>query len=335
MGRAVRADEANENLPISQTIGRARNHLPIRPNIACTVLHLPQGQMEDRTMHDTIQRIRAAHSQRCFAMEQRKRANLSLLSFLRLQLGWRKDLPKAERDVIANRAKAIASGDDGDHAYAQIVHAGKATREPWDKIEAQSTREMKRLAKRLPVWAEFGQTVNGFGELGLAIIVGEAGNLSNYPDKGKLWKRLGLALVDGVRQGGLTKSAPAAEWIKHGYSAQRRSRIWTLGDALKKCAGPYRDVYLARKAYERERAEAEGLTVCESAKIPAKRKDEFMSLGHIDRRGQRYMEKRLIRDLWNVWRACEKVGQMGCADEARGPLSTSSQHHDHAEQVAA
>lgn len=286
-------------------------------------------------MHDTIQRIRAAHSQRCFAMEQRKRVNLSLLSFLRPQLGWRKDLPKAERDAIANRAKAIAGGDDGDHAFAQIVRASAASREHWDEIEAQQTREMKRLAKTLSVWSEFGQAVNGFGELGLAIIVGEAGDLSNYPDKGKLWKRLGLALVDGVRQGGLTKSAPAAEWIKHGYSAQRRSRIWTLGDALKKKSGEYRDVYLARKVYERERAEAEGLTVCESAKIPAKRRNEFMSLGHIDRRAQRYMEKRLIRDLWNAWRACEGVSRASGADKAGSRLPTSSHHHDHAEQVAA
>lgn len=57
------------------------------------------------------------------------------------------------------------------------------------------------------------------------------------------------------------------------------------------------------------------MTVIEAAKIPKARTDEFMSLGHIDRRAQRYMEKRLLRDLWRAWRNGE-TGNGDIANEA-------------------
>jgi len=112
---------------------------------------------------------------------------------------------------------------------------------------------------------------------------------------------MGVAVLDGTRQGGLAKTAPKEAWIAHGYNRQRRSRMWNIGDALIKNGVLYRKVYLARKEYERKRAEANGLTVAPSAKIPKGRAAEFMSDGHIHRRAQRYMEKRLLRDLWQAW----------------------------------
>jgi hypothetical protein len=117
----------------------------------------------------------------------------------------------------------------------------------------------------------------------------------------RVWKRLGLAVIDGVRQGGLPKSASKDDWIAHGYSRVRRSRMFVIGDALIKANGEYRAVYLARKEYERQRAEAAGLTVAPALKIPKARANEFISDGIIHRRAQRYREKRLLRDLWQAW----------------------------------
>jgi hypothetical protein len=267
--------------------------------------------------------IRYQHRQRVFAMEQRKRADLALGSFLRMVLGWSLAIPKAEQEAIrANAARLQEIGDkvakqlakpeekrkpvDGsdDPAFAEwrdIIMAAVKSRAPFDEIEAAAAKEMERLAQTLPVWQEFGAGVHGFGARSLAIIVAEAGDLSLYPKKGHLWKRMGVALVDGVRQGGLSKTAGKEAWIAHGYNRERRSRMWTVGDSLIKAHGPYREVYLARKAYERERAEAAGLIVAPSAKIPTKRAAEFMSDGHVHRRAQRYMEKRLLRDLWQAW----------------------------------
>lgn len=274
--------------------------------------------------------IRGHHRRRVFAMEQRKRADLAIGAFLRTQLGWRLDLPKPEQKAIAERAKAlVVAGErvvagkkpdlpNGYAEWAEVIEMSLAARAPFDQVEAKATKEMKRLAQQLSAWETFGVDVRGFGELSLAVIVGEAGDLSLYGSHSKLWKRMGLAVMgrgDGLsdrRQGGLAKGAPKGDWIAHGYNANRRSRMFVIGDSMFK-TGPYRQVYLARKAYEIAQAQAEGLTVAPSAKIPEKRKAEFRSDGHVHRRAQRYMEKRLLRDLWRAWRG---GGQATTADEA-------------------
>lgn len=267
---------------------------------------------------EIVDQIRAWHRKRCFAMETRKRADLSLGSSLRSWLGWRKDLPDEDRKRIADLAgKLIACGEkvakgkphdlsdtEEFKEYEAIILVAINSRAPTDAFEKIATKEMERLAKSLPVWERFGEGVRGFGPGSLAVIIGEAGDLSNYSTHSKLWKRMGLAVMDGVRQGGLKKTSGKELWIEHGYSPIRRSRMWNIGDTLMKGNkdGPYRSAYLARKQYERERAEASGLIVAPSAKIPAKRRGEFMSDGHIHLRAQRYMEKRLLRDLWQAWR---------------------------------
>lgn len=272
---------------------------------------------------DLCAAIRYHHRQRVYAMEQRKRADLALGSFLRMVLGWSLAIPKAEQEAIRTKAawlqsvgdklakqeakpeekrKPVEGADDPDFLeWQNIIAASIKARAPFDEIEAAASKEMEALAKQFPVWGEFAEGVRGLGARSLAIIVAEAGDLSLYPKKGHLWKRMGVAVLDGTRQGGLTKTAPKAAWIEHGYNRERRSRMWTIGDTLIKAQGPYREVYLARKEYERERAEAEGMIVAPSAKIPAKRAAEFRSDGHIHRRAQRYMEKRLLRDLWQAW----------------------------------
>jgi hypothetical protein len=262
-----------------------------------------------------IAEIRAWHTRRVFAMDQRKRLNLALGAWLRTQLGWSRNLPAADRTAIAKstaelvelgekivKGKATGIGNGAFGALGPFILANIHSRAPWDAIEEAATKEMERLARLLPAWEGFGEGVKGFGARSLAVIVGEAGDLSHYTNPAKLWKRMGLAVMAGLRQGGLRKSASAEEWIAHGYSARRRSFMWVIGDGLIKYQSAYREVYLARKEIERAKAIAAGLTVAPAAKIPAKRKAEFMSDGHVHRRAQRYMEKRLLRDLWRSWR---------------------------------
>ncbi len=263
-----------------------------------------------------IARLRRLHRMRCYAMEQRKRANLRLGSFLRLVLGWSRANTAAENARIEALAKALVAAGEADAkkrpapieppeygAWRNVILASIAARAPFNMIEKAATADMEALARTLPVWP-WCEAVRGFGAASLGVIVAEAGDLSGYPAKGHLWKRMGLAVMGDVRQGGLKKTASKADWIAHGYNRQRRSRIWNIGKALIKGNrdGVYRQTYLARKLYERGRAEAAGLIVAPSAKIPKARAAEFMSIGHIDRRAQRYMEKRLLRDLWQAWR---------------------------------
>jgi hypothetical protein len=277
----------------------------------CCVTHTASAD----SLAPIIAEIRAWHRQRVFAMDQRKRADLALGAFLRTQLGWSRNLPAAGRTAIAKNAaalvdlgekiakgKATGIGDSAFSTLGPVILAAIHSRAHWDAIEAAATKEMERLARLLPAWEGFGEGVKGFGARSLAVIVGEAGDLSHYGNPAKLWKRMGLAVMAGIRQGGLRKTASAEDWIAHGYSARRRSFMFVIGDVLIKNQNAYREVYLARKEIERAKAVAAGLTVAPAAKIPAKRKAEFMSDGHVHRRAQRYMEKRLLRDLWRSWR---------------------------------
>jgi hypothetical protein len=77
--------------------------------------------------------------------------------------------------------------------------------------------------------------------------------------------------------------------------------MWNIGDALIKGnrAGKYRTFYLRRKEYELQR-------------------DPEMKPIKAHRRAQRYMEKRLLRDLWRAWR------RTGVATAARPDLELSA-----------
>lgn len=155
----------------------------------------------------------------------------------------------------------------------QIIH----------KARLKYERRMKKLAKELPVY-HWMKAINGFGELGLPQIIAETGDLSNYANPGKVWRRMGLApfrnkaLATWRRQGGLTKD----DWIEAGYSPRRRSIMYCIGDSLIKKQNVYRDIYLERKEFEREK-------LPDAAPI------------HTHRRAQRYMEKRLLKNLWQEW----------------------------------
>jgi hypothetical protein len=258
--------------------------------------------------------IREQHRRRMFAMDQRKRADLALGGFLRRQLGWSFEATAQQNAVINERVRRLVMmgelvvekkqprPNDPDYgAHASVIEAAFEARQPMAKVETDAVKVMEKLAKELPVWGAFGEEVKGFGPRSLAVIVGDAGNLANYATVAKLWKRMGMAVFDGVRQGGLSKTASAEDWLRHGYSARRRSQMFVIGDVLVKNQGRYREIYLARKVYERELAEAIGLTVVPAAKIPAKAKDQFRSEGHVHKRAQRYMEKALLRDLWCAW----------------------------------
>jgi len=251
-----------------------------------------------------VSEIRYHHRKRVFAVENRKRLDLALMSILRMMLGWSRALPKAERDAINAQARAIAAGEiaEGFDHLAELVEANVVARGPMAAVERNAEKAMTTLAGELAV-AAWWQANVGKSLLGLAIIIGEAGDVGGYGNPAKLWKRMGVGLVDGVRQGGLKKTAPKADWIRHGYNRSRRSRLYTIGDSLIKKQGAWRELYLARKDYERARAEARGLTVVPAARIPKARAAEFMADGHVHRRAQRYMEKRLLRDLWRAWRA--------------------------------
>jgi hypothetical protein len=181
-------------------------------------------------------------------------------------------------------------------------------------------KELALLARDLPA-AEWIKATPGIALPSLAAIVGEAGDLANYSTHSKLWKRMGMA---PFKKNGITRSGKqwkieggltADDWKEFGYKSTRRSVMFVIEDSMTKAQGPYREIYLARKQYLRDRAMRNGLTVAPAAKIPDKHRDQFISDGHIDQDAKRYMGKRLLRDLWRTWRRARQAVPEGAAVE--------------------
>lgn len=182
---------------------------------------------------------------------------------------------KKEAEVLY---KSALNGQD--HSLAPVaLLAMQPLLEARDGIESSRLQVEKRLlilAKGLPV-APWIEGVRGVGLLSLAGIVGEAGDLSSYSNPAKLWKRMGLAVIGGERQ----RKKEGDVGIVHGYNPARRSLMWTVGDCIIRAGGPLKELYNQRKEYEAPRV---------ATKM------------HAHNRAKRYIEKRLLRDLWRAWR---------------------------------
>lgn len=198
-------------------------------------------------------------------------------------------------DALGGGGQLITDGQSevAPSACVAIIVNSALSRRTWDKHRTAVEREMRRLAKSLPVYA-WAAGVKGFGDLGLAIIVGETGDLWNYATKERVWKRLGLAVIDGERQ---QRRSNVEQAGAHGYSPRRRAEIWTLADSMFRHqwrgakdgreagpAGPYGEVYQKRKAHTATRE---------------------WTLAHREQDARRVMTKALVEDLWKAWRRAE------------------------------
>lgn len=216
------------------------------------------------------------------------------------------DLRRARQRLLLQAMALPRYACDGDKVagaklYAQVVEdAGHPlsdwlmpyfkAMEPLDVAIAQQAKVISQFARKLPVWS-WAEGVAGLSDRFLGIIVGEcSAPVGEFRNPSCVWKRMGLAVINGARQRRVTGDAA----IEHGYVARRRSIMWNIGESIIKqqvrkgeddvrfAIGPYGQVYLDRKAYE------------------AGRPDITPALAH--NRAKRYMEKRLLRELWKAWR---------------------------------
>ena len=245
--------------------------------------------------------IQQAHRRRQDLIEAHKSLVLRIGAIER-RMG-RGTQPENESDEAWKQRGAAFDEADVERATAEIRAAAEQLR----AFLRDATRELERAAQQLPAYDAFVKGVCGFGAAGLGMIVGEAGDLAAYANPGKLWKRFGLAPVMGRApstwrsKGGLS----ADDWTAVGYSPKRRSIMFQIGDSLLKKQNPYRELYLARKAVEAEKAP-------EGTKM----------LWH--RRAQRYAEKRLLRDLWRAWRGHSRVDTQTFASPPPAALSEAT-----------
>ena len=192
-----------------------------------------------------VETIRARHRERRHWMGVQQVLDRKLESYVRInETDWHPSDDEAEREkankeVIA-KVKAARNGE-GDSWLIEIVQINDAARAPADAKRTLMEKDMEVLARQLPV-AGWVETVPGLGYLGLATIIAETGDLSNYSNVAKVWKRLGYAPYNG-----LAGSSWKRETWRNGEPAidqGRMDRQSVFRQAL--CADPH-DIGVAQK----------------------------------------------------------------------------------------
>lgn len=181
-------------------------------------------------------------------------------------------------------------------ASHRLIVEGFASRQIWEDMRAEVEKQMEKLVKTLPVWS-WATTVSGLGAKGVAIIIAEAGtDLRNYATKERLWKRLGLAVINGERQRKVSKTSDPEGFKEHLYSPARRAEMWTLADSMFRqqwagekdgvpahAKGPYGEIYARRKAH-----------------TMANR--DWKQAAHFNNDAKRIMWKAVLKHLWQAWK---------------------------------
>jgi hypothetical protein len=223
----------------------------------------------------------------------------SLLGHYARQL-W--DLQK-ERIGASNRVAAMERDGLGDHA-----EPARAIVAQYDVIEKAIDRELTKLARQ-HFMADWIAEQRGIGLPGFARLLGVTGDISRFATVSKLWKYLGLHVVDGhapKREKGVAWThTDCTYWhlatckadctTDHhpncgpgvpgtAYSPQGRVVCHQLGEAIVKVGGdgPYRRAYDDKKAY-----------------YEAERPDWTQARRH--NAAMRYTVKELIKALWIEW----------------------------------
>lgn len=237
-----------------------------------------------------------------------KSLTLTASAICRRQVGVNGKEDKSGLKLAKELLDRIESGtEDGDAALAVLpLIAARAQIEP--KREAVE-KALATLTKQLPI-AHVLETP-GIGPVSLYSIVGEAGDLSAYRSTRGLWKRLGLAVIDGKRQRKCTDAIDAKE---HGYSPSRRSVVWNVGNNLiggmgrgprpklnevlpREGLSEWQNLFMQRLRFEAERDPEH--------RRPDVVKDDVVYESyskHAFNRSKRYVEKLFVKHLRQAWR---------------------------------
>lgn len=198
-----------------------------------------------------LQRMRVVFMKSRIMLSNRVRALVAGAS------GYRSGLGEKERERLFKLAgnlikEAIANPETSKIAPMVLVHQIAI-----DGLEREKMFYEKRLikaAEKLPVvsWVLHPSQM-GFGVKSLGIIISETGDLFNYANPAKVWRRMscapwtfdGQTLMGATWRSGKEGKLPAMEWESYGYNPRRRGIAYMIGEALVKQNqdGPYRARY--------------------------------------------------------------------------------------------
>jgi len=183
-----------------------------------------------------------------------------------------------------------------------------------DALEHDLDRHLERLMKRHPIAPWIRAEAKGLSLRTFALLFGITGPLDRFETVPKLWKYLGLHVVDG-------HSARRTRGERLGFASEGRVRAHLIGTSIVKSGGGgrYREAYDRKRAeylarprlgdsgcpfgQEHRAAEGKGILAC------VKEGDEGETSAHVHAAAMRYAVKRMLRDLWKEWRRVVAVAQ--------------------------
>ncbi len=200
--------------------------------------------------------LQCLQRQRAVYMKSRIMQANRLQALVAGTIGYHSGMKEADRIKMfaqsATLINQIAAGEVTSNARA-IVMTHKVGIEELERMQRELEKSMVKMAKTLPVaaWVERPEQ-RGFGMLFLAIVIGETGDLANYANPAKVWRRLGCApwTKNGETLMGATWKSrgksktftklTAEEWEGMGYNPRRRSIAYLIGEGLMKQNGSIR-----------------------------------------------------------------------------------------------
>jgi hypothetical protein len=240
--------------------------------------------------------------QRVVALKSRIMLENRLVATVATTMGYHTGLDEQDREkAFADARKlivAVLTGEshDAPSYVVNLVIAGSDGMKGFTDLVGAYEDRMIEMAQQLPValWVKHVDQ-RGFGFLFLAAVIGETGDLHNYPNPAKVWRRMGCAPFKGKMgatwKSGREGSLSADEWSEFGYSPRRRSLVYLIGENLMKQnankktgqVGPYRKVY-------------------DEEKLKAQNKHPDWPPQRCHRHAMLLASKQLLLHLWIEWR---------------------------------
>jgi len=275
-----------------------------------------------------VKELQKAQKMRVWYTKTRIMVENRLIATVAGRIGYSSHLEEKQRLALFSKAKKVIKSlyttqEDSQAVakeYKDIVMMVLKTNmfiEDLDKTIESIKKDIKELVIQLPIakWIEDDDR-RGIDLLTIGTILGEAGDLANYANPGKLWRRFGCApyehdgkmLMGSTWKSGREGKLPASCWEEFGYSPRRRSVMYIIGKNIMMLnKGKY------RKRYDDKKQEAidnhSDWTYCEKCKgtglINGKKHALCRGTGKLTKRcdlhGMLLASKLFLKDLWIEW----------------------------------
>lgn len=236
-----------------------------------------------------LQRYRVCH------VKSRITLNNRLIAAAAVELGYLGTMSLKDKRALFREARIMVTRikqGQMESPLKTLVSNGDMAIGAFDTEIKSIEHTMMELANKLPVaqWSRDKKRA-GFGLRFLAILIGETGDLNNYHNPAKLWRRMGCApfrnngsnLMGATWRSGKEGRLSPNQWDTYGYSPRRRSVAYLIGDNLHKVN---RSIY--REHYDKVFAQTR------------KTRPDWVEL-RCHRHAMLLTTKRLFKELWAAW----------------------------------